>query len=200
VYSFPVPVGRRGTAALLVIGIHMLLVAALLASLVVQLPKPDVPREPPVRYLPPKPEVPVAPVTLLPGPTHITLPAPDPVPLDPVLPPAPTVTAVVPPVADAGGGTAVPVVRSAARVLRAEEPLYPAASRRLGEEGVVTLRVLVGAIGRAERVEIERSSGFVRLDAAAASAVQRWEFQPAASGSGPVPSWTSVRVVFRLTR
>jgi protein TonB len=199
VYSFPAPVGRRGTAAMLVIGIHMLLVAALLASLVVQLPKPDDPNVPPVTYLPPKPEAPVAPVTLIPDPSHLTLPPPDPVVLTPVLPPVAPGAPLVPPVAGEGSVAAVPVVTSPARVLRSEEPLYPAASRRFGEEGAVVVRVLVGAVGRAERVEVEQSSGSRRLDEAAVSAVRRWEFQPAATGSGPVPSWTSVRVVFRLT-
>ena len=79
------------------------------------------------------------------------------------------------------------------------KPTYPPASRRLGEEGKVIIRVLVSAEGHATDVEISRSSGFVRLDEAARQAVSRWRFTPARQNGEAVADWASVPVVFALT-
>jgi protein TonB len=84
-------------------------------------------------------------------------------------------------------------------VLHQEEPPYPAAARRLGEQGVVVVRVLVGIDGAVARAEVATSSGSPRLDNAALASLRRWRFAPANSGSGPVESWMSLRIVFRLT-
>lgn len=62
--------------------------------------------------------------------------------------------------------------------VEAPQPRYPPESKRSGEEGLVVLRVLINELGRAARVEIERSSGHVRLDEAARVAVQRALFRP----------------------
>lgn len=77
-------------------------------------------------------------------------------------------------------------------------PAYPALSRRLNEEGKVTVRVLVTAEGRAERVEIARSSGYERLDRSALEAVARWRFVPARRGSANVAAFVLVPVRFVL--
>lgn len=57
-------------------------------------------------------------------------------------------------------------------------PRYPATSKRLREQGTVLLRVVVDATGRASQVNIYRSSGFPRLDAAACEAVRHALFKP----------------------
>ena len=57
-------------------------------------------------------------------------------------------------------------------------PPYPRQSRRLGEEGWVVLRVLIGLQGTAEQAEIRTSSGYDRLDQAALETVQRWRYVP----------------------
>jgi protein TonB len=57
-------------------------------------------------------------------------------------------------------------------------PKYPPESKRTGEQGLVVLRVLINELGRAARVDVERSSGFARLDAAARMAVERAVFKP----------------------
>ncbi len=62
--------------------------------------------------------------------------------------------------------------------LRAPSPQYPPVSKRLHEQGVVLLRVLIDIDGRALRVEVEQSSGFERLDAEARNAVRRARFKP----------------------
>ena len=41
-------------------------------------------------------------------------------------------------------------------------PAYPAISKRLGEQGKVILRVLIGADGQPQKAEIKQSSGFDR--------------------------------------
>ncbi len=102
-------------------------------------------------------------------------------PTDVVVPTPPTVTGagevtLQPP--DIVEPLAGPAVNSVARELRSEEPPYPAAARRLGAEGMVLVRVLVGIDAHAQQVELAGSSGSPRLDDAALR---------------------SVRVVFRLT-
>ena len=46
---------------------------------------------------------------------------------------------------------------------------------------------------------VAESSGFPRLDEAAAAAVRRWVFSPAVQDAVAVPTWTQVSVVFQLT-
>ena len=60
------------------------------------------------------------------------------------------------------------------------------------------LKVLVSADGTAKRVQIERSSGFPRLDEAAHDAVHQWRFVPARRGTEPIEDWVIVPIVFRL--
>ena len=80
------------------------------------------------------------------------------------------------------------------------KPGYPMMSKRLGEEGQVLLRVLVSSQGSAEQVQLVRSSGFSRLDEAAAEAVARWRFVPAKVGSVATTAWVQVPVSFQLRR
>lgn len=77
-------------------------------------------------------------------------------------------------------------------------PAYPVLSRRMGEQGRVTLRVLVSAAGTADEVRIHGSSGFERLDEAARDTVRRWKFVPAKRGAEPVSAWVLIPISFRL--
>jgi len=79
------------------------------------------------------------------------------------------------------------------------KPYYPMASRRLGEAGVVHLRVHVGTDGQALKVELKTSSGYPRLDQSALDTVARWHFVPARRGATPVAAWVVVPIVFSLT-
>jgi protein TonB len=78
-------------------------------------------------------------------------------------------------------------------------PRYPAAARRRGIEGEVLVRVAVGLDGRAERVEVLRSSGSALLDKAAVEALERWRFEPAQAAGQPVAATVEIPVTFRLT-
>ncbi len=55
---------------------------------------------------------------------------------------------------------------------------YPAASRELGESGVVVLRLLIDEQGRPQSIDVARSSGFPRLDQEALQAMRAARFQP----------------------
>ena len=67
-----------------------------------------------------------------------------------------------------------------------------------GEEGQVLLRVRVTAEGRAEQVNLHRSSGFERLDERAVHTVRQWKFMPARQGGKPVDAWVIVPIQFSL--
>ena len=199
VYSFPVPLGRRGTAAAAVIALHALLVVVLITGLAVQLPRIDITLPRPAVDARKAPEPPIGRSAAdlksdwtVPNrnATEFELPAP------PTVTGGAEVTLTPPDIVELPAG---PPATRAASVLRPEEPPYPAAARRLGEEGVVLVRVFVGVDGHAEQVELAGSSGSSRLDDAALRSVRHWLFRPAAAGAGPVASWTTVRVVFRLT-
>ena len=84
------------------------------------------------------------------------------------------------------------------QVSRRVEPVYPAQSRRAGEQGTVVFNVFVDENGHPQQINIARSSGFDRLDQSALQAIHRWMFNPALRGSQKVAAWTSVRVTFRL--
>lgn len=84
--------------------------------------------------------------------------------------------------------------------LRNPKPGYPAASRRLGEQGTVYLRVFITVAGEAKRVELKTTSGFPRLDRAALETVQGWKFVPAKRDEKPIDAWVLVPIKFSLNK
>ena len=118
--------------------------------------------------VPPPPEappvvqaVPAAPAP--PAPPAPVVQAPPPAPAQPRLLPASNIAYLVPPPIE-----------------------VPLASRRLGEQGLVQLRVLVGVDGLPRQVSVQRSSGFTRLDEQAASAMKRARFKPQTDQGVPI--------------
>jgi protein TonB len=93
----------------------------------------------------------------------------------------------------AGGAPGLP-----ARGLRNPAPVYPDEARRMRQEGVVMLEVLVSSGGSAEEVTVIRSSGYALLDRAAAEAVRQWTFQPARTAGLPVACRVQIPVRFSL--
>lgn len=75
---------------------------------------------------------------------------------------------------------------------------YPRESFLNHEQGTVILRVLVGVDGTPQAVEIEKSSGFQRLDRAARDAVKGWSFHPAMHGGVASSAWALVPITFNL--
>lgn len=165
---------------------HVSLITAPTPAPVVQPPVPLKPRPQPRKV-----ERTIAPPPPLetPSPTAISAPpAPDPEPAvvasAPPAPPAPPAPIVLP--------------RFDADYLQNPAPVYPALSRRVGEQGRVLLRVVVGPDGTPQSVELRQSSGSHRLDEAALEAVRRWRFIPARQGNTPVAAAVIVPIVFSL--
>jgi len=75
---------------------------------------------------------------------------------------------------------------------------YPRESLINHEQGTVILRVLVSADGLVQAVEIERTSGYIRLDHAARDAVRGWSFHPALRNGTAQSAWALVQVTFNL--
>ena len=89
--------------------------------------------------------------------------------------------------------------RFSADYLRNPKPSYPGLSRRLHEEGTVVLRIYVSPQGAPERVELNKSSGYARLDQSALETIkQHWKFVPARRGDTPVGGWVLVPIAFTL--
>jgi len=108
----------------------------------------------------------------------------------------PEVAAAAPP---AKAETAPPPPASAAKSPRSDvrdATLLDSSVRypRTAEKGRVTLKVLVTRDGRAATVNMEKSSGYAKLDQHAMQAVKRWRFAPARQGSEPVEQWITVNV------
>jgi len=87
---------------------------------------------------------------------------------------------------------------SDADYLQNTKPPYPALSKRLGEQGKVVVRVLIGVDGNAQKAEIKQSSGFDRLDQAALSTVLRWRYVPGKRAGVPEAMWFNVPINFVL--
>jgi periplasmic protein TonB len=171
----------------------------------IELPQPKVePAPPPPAPNPvPKPQ-PVVRQTPRPQPTPLPVAVADPAPSDH----APIVPASVPPApaepSPAPARPAEPVVpavqlpSSTADYLNNPAPAYPPLSRRLGEQGRVVVRVLIGIDGTASQAEIRNSSGFERLDQAALKTVLKWRYVPGKRAGVPEAMWFNVPINFVL--
>jgi TonB family protein len=73
---------------------------------------------------------------------------------------------------------AAPPMVESVEYVRAPAPVYPAESKRKRERGTCVLRVMVDSNGRPAQIQVERSSGFERLDSAAREAVEKALFHP----------------------
>jgi protein TonB len=86
------------------------------------------------------------------------------------------------------------------QVVRSADDYYPAAARRLEEQGLAVVRVCVDAVGRLDGMpRVEVSSGSRRLDAAAiAWAREALQFTPAQREGVAIPACKGFRVNFTL--
>jgi len=108
------------------------------------------------------------------------------------------VAASAPVAAPAASPVAESQPRYDAHYLQNPAPGYPAAARRLGEEGKVMLHVRVDTGGRPVQIDLRTSSGSPRLDRAAVDAVWRWRFVAARRGDTAVEAWVLVPIIFNL--
>ncbi len=77
-------------------------------------------------------------------------------------------------------------------------PVYPAAARRRGLSGWVSLAFVVSREGRVEDVAVMNSDGGRRFEEPAARAVKRWIFRPGRLNGEAVPVRCTVKINFRL--
>ena len=75
-------------------------------------------------------------------------------------------------------------------------PKYPRVSRKRGERGRVLVRVFINRDGSSEKVEIEQSSGFDRLDQAAMDSAKKCRFIPAKRNGKPVKTLATIPYTF----
>jgi protein TonB len=161
-------------------------------------PPPEVPMletmvSPPTPDLPP-PEFPVA----------APKPKPKPKPKAPPPRPKPRPQAAAP--VDHAPQTAPPSVPQAPKTvsigqvayINPPNAIYPARSRRAGEQGRVLMRVLVDRTGRPSQVSLAKSSGHPALDEAALSAVRAALLRPYSENGIPQPVWVLVPIDFVL--
>ena len=178
--------GRRPVVLAAIAALHIGALELIAGGLVPRLVTRD-PFPPPIRLiLLPRPPTPVA-KPVVTGPLGIVPPRVD---LPQLLIPRfdeepPSPDAIRDPAAPtAGSGPVTPEVDEHAPALRTRDgrlaalidACYPAASRRLAEEGRAVVRIVVGADGHVAAWSVEKGSGIPRLDAALGCVVRRLEF------------------------
>ncbi len=90
-------------------------------------------------------------------------------------------------------------ITSGIEYIQEPRPEYPSSSKRMGEEGKVIMRVLINEKGRAERIEIQKTSGYSRLDDAAKRAMLRALFKPYMENGKIIPVYAIVPINFQLS-
>ena len=186
---------------------HKVVAAIVPPQAIAYIMAPPAPEVPPPPAPPPPTPVPPTP-TPRPAVVKKATPRPAPAPL-PVADSAPSPNAPVVAAAEAAPDPtpAAPPAPAAPRIeqpssnaayLNNPAPGYPSISRRMGEEGKVVLRVLISADGKPEKIEIQKSSGYDRLDRHAQDTVQRWRFVPGKRNGVPEAMWNLVPINFVL--
>ncbi|MCX5877136.1 MAG: energy transducer TonB [Deltaproteobacteria bacterium] len=102
------------------------------------------------------------------------------------------------PIAGTGEGSAIGEVLARPLYQANPPPPYPRLARKLGQEGVVLLEVLVSVTGLVDDLRIVVSSGHEALDAAALNAVRSWRFSAGQRNSQLVVMRVRVPVRFSL--
>lgn len=149
---------------------------------------PDKPPPPPPKLAPPPPPfIPPVEVNIA-----VTAPVSNTITQVTSVRPAPVVVA---PVAPKHVERVAPVIDANRNCAK---PEYPSASRRLEEEGTVQLRFLIDLDGRAVDSQVEKSSGYDRLDQAARTALGKCQFKPGSVGGKPERTWASIKYTWKL--
>ncbi|QNQ09020.1 TonB family protein [Sphingomonas alpina] len=78
------------------------------------------------------------------------------------------------------------------------QPTYPAGERRAGNEGRVTVRVLIGADGRVKQVIKVSAASDAFFEVTERQALSKWRFKPATRDGVPQESWQTLSVSFVL--
>lgn len=86
---------------------------------------------------------------------------------------------------------------TAPRAIYDPEPEYSDEARKLRQQGVVILSLIVDPNGRARDIRVARSLG-MGLDEKAVEALRNWKFQPGMKDGKPVAVQVNIEVNFRL--
>jgi len=78
------------------------------------------------------------------------------------------------------------------------QPEYPAQEMRAQRDGLVTLRVLIGADGRVKAVEPVSATSDAFFAVTKRQALGKWRFRPASRGGVAEESWKTMTVRFRI--
>ncbi len=78
------------------------------------------------------------------------------------------------------------------------KPRYPPQAVRQRHTGQVILLVLVGTNGHAQKIKVEKSSGYRELDRAAKRWAERLHYNPGTRGGQPYEGWARIPVTFNL--
>ena len=180
------------------------------AEVLAQFIEPPEPRlEPAPPVVPARPVMPVPAVqkkaVLKPPVQPLAVANPAPAPNAPAGSVTPALASITTPIAAAPAPPAAPpalqVVQlpsSNADYLQNPKPAYPPLSKRLGEQGKVIVRVLIGADGVPQKAELRQSSGFERLDQSALTTVLKWRYVPGKRGGVAEEMWFNVPINFVL--
>jgi protein TonB len=118
--------------------------------------------------------------------------------VSPALAPAETTPSAAPAASPAPVARAPVRTAAGVNMAQCQKPEYPSASRRMEEEGTVTLRFLVDTDGKVIQAEIEKSSGYKRLDEAARAGLSKCQFKPAMADGKAEQAWASIKYTWRL--
>ena len=117
-------------------------------------------------------------------------------------PPAPIAAVSVPVTAVASAPSAAPakvvLPSSDAEYLNNPKPPYPPMSKRLSEQGNVMVRIYIDADGLPQKAELQKTSGFERLDQAALAVVMKWRYVPGKRNGVPEAMWMGTTIKFIL--
>ena len=164
-------------------------------------PKPDVVKQTPKPAVPQTQALPqilavetATPAPNAPAPVQIAPPAP-------ILPPSVPVAAVATP-----APAPVPAPAPTLKVLPSTDAddlynpnqRYPRMSQTMGEQGAVMVRILIGANGLPLKAELQKTSGFERLDQAALDFVMQSRYKPGTLGGKPTEMWMGREVKYIL--
>ena len=171
-------------------------------------PKPEIAKQPPKLPAPPLPQTQPPPQILA-----VETPTPAPaapapvqiVPSAPILPPSVPVVAVAAP-APPPAPVPVPAPAPATKVLPSTDAddlynpnqRYPRMSQTMGEQGTVLVRILIGDNGLPKKAELQKTSGFERLDQAALEFVMQSRYKPGTLGGKPTEMWMGREVKYIL--
>ena len=165
----------------------------------VPLPKPAsappaAPQTVPMAKLTP-PELPQVPIPVV----QVATPVPNTISVTQAALPVPNAPSQLPVAsAPAPSSTGPKTITTGMEYILPPQTVYPAMSKRMGEQGKVVLRILVGENGKPDQVQVQTSSGFSRLDEAGRQAGLKVLFKPHLEDGRAVPVYVLLPLNFQL--